>query len=87
MLVFSWLARTYYLRPIQEDVDDYLEYYFRCNSTIENEDTVYNVHCMHDEDLSATLSLIIRRDDATMLCSKYIGNYSFNPGVSKEYYS
>ena len=79
----SWLARTYYLRPIQEHVDDYLEYYFRCNSTLTNMDTVYNVDCMHDENLSDTLSLLIRREDATVVCPKSTGNYSFNPGVSQ----
>lgn len=77
------MARTYYLRPIQEDVDDYLTYYFRCNSTLTNEDTVYNVDCMIDEDLSTTLSLPIRRQDATIPCSKYAGTYPFNPDVSQ----
>ena len=71
------------MRPIEEDVDDYLLYYFRCNSTLTNEDTVYNVDCMIDKDLSDTLSLLIRRQDATIPCSKYTGTYSFNPGVSQ----
>ena len=64
-------------------MDDYLEYYFRCSSTLTNEDTVYNVDCMIDENISDTLSLLIRRQDATILCSKYAGTYSFNPGVSQ----
>ena len=65
------MARTFYLRPIQEDVDDYLKYYFRCNSTLTNEDTVYNVDCMIDEDFSDKLSNLIRRQDATIPCFKY----------------
>ncbi len=79
---YSWLARSYYLRPIQKDVDDYLEYYFRCNSTLTNEDTVYNVDCIIDENFSDTLSSIIRRQDATISCSKYAGTYCDYPGVS-----
>ena len=77
------MARSYYARPLQDDVDVFLEYYFRCNSTLENEDTLYNVDCKYDEDLSDTYPILTRSDDATMLCPKTIGNYSFNAGVSE----
>ena len=71
------------MRPIEEDVDDYLLYYFMCNSTLTNEDTVYHVDCMIDEDISDTLSLLSRRQDATIPCFKYIQGYTHYRGVSQ----
>ena len=80
---FSWLARTFYLRPIQDDVDDYFEFFFRCNSTLTNEDTLYNVDCVPAPDLSFTSTLITRREDATMQCPKTAQNSSSFVGVSQ----
>ena len=73
------------MRPINNDVDDYFEYYFRCNSILENEDTLYNVDCMPALDLSDTSSFIRRREDATMQCPKTIRNDSFVGGVSQNF--
>ena len=77
------MARAYYLRPIKDDVDDIFEYYFRCNSNLANEGTLYDVDCIIDLDLSDTLSLILRREDATMLCPKTMKNSLFPMGVSQ----
>ena len=80
---FSWLARAYYLRPNQDDVDDIFQFYFRCNSNLANEGTLYDVDCIIDLDLSDTLSLILRREDATMLCLKTMQNSLYPMGVSQ----
>ena len=82
---FSWLARTFYLRPIQNDVDDYFEFYFRCNSTLANEGTLYNVDCMPAPDLSNGFYEILRREDATMQCPKTTQNHPYSTGVSQNY--
>ena len=46
-------------------------YYFRCNSTLANENTLYNVDCRYDEDLSGDSSTsFTRTEDATIPCFK-----------------
>ena len=64
-------------------MDNYAQWFFRCNSTLEHEDTLYNVECIYDEGLSGKLRSITRREDATVKCSKIVGNYSFRAGVSQ----
>jgi hypothetical protein len=71
------------LRPIKDDVDDFFWFYFRCNSTLENEGTLYNVDCMPALDLSDASSWIRRREDATMQCPKTAQNSSSLVGVSQ----
>jgi hypothetical protein len=68
---FSWFARAYYLIPIEEHMDDNFQYYFRCNSTLANEGSLYNVDCRLDMELSET-SFIKRRDDATKQCYRFL---------------
>ena len=77
----SCLARFIYSKPRKVDVDEYLEYYFRCNSTLVNENTMYNVDCRYDEDLSEDIS-ITRTEDATILCLKDLGEEQGYEGVS-----
>ena len=77
------MARTHYLRPIQDDVDDDFRFYFRCNSTIANEGTLYNVDCIPAPDLSDALYVISRRDDATFQCPKTMQKPPFFKGVSQ----
>ena len=77
------MARTYYVRPNNDDVDTYFRYFFRCNSTLANEGTLYNVDCMPALDLSDKSSFITRREDATMQCPKTMQNSSFFVGVSQ----
>ena len=80
----SCLARFIYSKPRKVDVDEYLEYYFRCNSTLVNENTMYNVDCRYDEDLSAGMpSSFTRNEDATMACSKVLGYETGARGVSQ----
>ena len=64
---------------------DYFRYYFRCNSTLANENTLYNVDCRYDEHLTGDiLASITRTEDATMPCFKIIGKEAGNyAGVSK----
>ena len=74
------------MRPIQDLVDEMFEYYFKCNSTLENEGTVYSVYtvqCMPDEELSVLSSIIRRREDATMQCPKIIRTNTTYLGVSQ----
>ena len=75
------------MRPIKNDVDNAFQYYFRCNSTLANEDTLYNVDCMPALDLSYTsleFIRITRREDATMQCPKAMQNDSnYVGGVSQ----
>ena len=59
-------------------------YYFRCNSTLANENTLYNVDCRYDEDLSDDLSLT-RTEDATMPCFKVVGEETGYGGVSQSF--
>ena len=64
-------------------MEEYLKYYFRCNSTLESEDTLYNVDCRYDEDLSYDTT-ITRNEDATMPCYKVLGKETgIFGGVSK----
>ena len=82
---FSWLARTHYLRPIRDDEDEHFEFFFRCNSTIANEGTLYSVYCIPALDLIIpSSSLITRREDATMQCPKTIQKPPY-AGVSQNY--
>ena len=69
--------------PINDDVDDFFLYFFRCNSTLANEDTLYNVDCMPNMDLSEESSFLTRREDATMQCPKTMQNFSYYVGVSQ----
>ena len=75
------------MNPKNEYVDDSLVFYFRCNSTLANEDTLYNVDCMPALDLSDTsleFIRITRREDATMQCPKAMQNDSnYVGGVSQ----
>ena len=71
------------MRAIDDDLDKSLELFFRCNSTLANEGTLYNVDCMLALELAYTPSFITRRDDATMQCPKTIKNASFLVGVSQ----
>ena len=78
------------MRPINGDGDTFFRYYFRCNSTLANEDTLYNVDCMPALDLSYTSLEFIRirrREDATMQCPKTMRNDSFDhvDGVSQNF--
>ena len=70
---------------MNDDVDVSFGYLFRCNSTLANEGTLYNVDCMPALDLSDTSSFITRREDATMQCPKTIGNYSLFDGVRENF--
>ena len=80
----SWLARFFYLKPREEHVDNYSFYIFRCNSTLANENTLYNVDCRYDEDLSEDAGpSLTRNEDATMPCFKVMGNDSLYGGVSQ----
>ena len=71
------------MRPIKDDEDDFYQFYFRCNSTLGNEGTLYNVDCMPALDLSDASSWIRRREDATMQCPKTAQNSSSFVGVSQ----
>ena len=70
------------MRPIKDDVDDFFWFYFRCNSTLENEGTLYNVDCMPALDLSDDYHGISRREDATMQCPKTMQYPPYRAGVS-----
>ena len=72
------------MRAIDDDLDKSLELFFRCNSTLANEGTLYNVDCMLALELAYTPSFITRRDDATMQCPKTMKNNSGFPGVSQK---
>ena len=82
LFLCSWLAQFFHLKPVEEHVDGYLRYYFRCNSTLANENSLYNVDCLYNEDLSGTRSLT-RTEDATMPCFKDPGEIQGYAGVSK----
>ena len=71
------------MRPFQDNVDYFLEFYFRCNATLTNEGNLFKVDCVLNEDLSDTSTLITRREDATMQCPKTIQNHSERRGVSQ----
>ena len=79
------MARTYYLRPINDGVDDSFRFIFWCNSILANEGTLYNVDCMLALDLSDTSSFITRREDATMQCSKIMQDDSVFDGVGQNF--
>ena len=64
-------------------MDDSHGFFFRCNSTLANEGTLYNVDCMPALDLSYTSSFITRREDATMQCPKTMKDASVFTGVSQ----
>ena len=72
LFLCSWLARFFYLKPREEHVDNYSFYIFRCNSTLVNENTLYNVDCRYAEDLSNEISFT-RTEDATTPCFKVLG--------------
>ena len=75
LFLCSWLARFWYLKPKEEHVDDILRYFFQCNSTLSNDNTLYNVDCRYDEDHSLSSGTsIIRTEDATMPCFNVLGN-------------
>ena len=69
------------MKPIDEHVDEAFEKYFRCNSTSVNENTLYNVDCRYDEDLSDETTPFTRNEDATMPCFKVI-EQGLSVGVS-----
>jgi hypothetical protein len=69
------------MKPIQDDVDELFQYYFRCNSTIANDSPFYVEDCIPAVDLSDKSYFITRREDATIQCPK---NYTYGSGkVSK----
>ena len=84
LFLCSWLARFFYLKPREEHSDELFSYYFRCNSTLENENTLYNVDCRYADDLSDDLSFR-RSEDATIPCLKILGEELGFPGVSQNY--
>ena len=59
-------------------------FYFRCNSILANKNTVYNVDCRYDEDLTGvTFESLPRTEDATMPCFKVLGkDQGYYAGVS-----
>ena len=63
------------------------QYFFRCNSILANESTLYNVDCMPALNLSDSSTFIRRREDATMQCPKTIRNDSLDhvDGVSQTF--
>ena len=71
LFLCSWLARFFYLEQKEENVAGYFRYYYRCNSTLAIENTLYNVDCRYDADLSGdTSALFTRTEDATIPCFK-----------------
>ena len=64
--------------------DDSFLSFFRCNSTLANEGTLYNVDCMPALDLSDASSFITRREDATMQCPKTRPDNFLFEGVSQK---
>ena len=72
------------MKPIQDDVDELFQYYFRCNSIIANEGTFYVEDCIYAVDLSDKSFFITRRDDATIQCPKtYEYGNEYTVSVSK----
>ena len=74
------------MRPFQDNVDYFLEFYFRCNGTLTNEGNLFKVDCVLNANISDTSALITRREDATMQCPKTIQNHSLRRGVSQNLY-
>ena len=79
------MARFIYLKPVEEHSDEEFVNVFRCNSTLENEGTLYTVDCLPALDISDASSWIRRREDATMQCLKTTPNNSFFDGVSQNF--
>ena len=66
-------------------MDKFLKHYFRCNSTLANDNTLYNVDCRYDENFSDHYSFR-RTEDATMPCFKVIGKEAVDfAGVSQNF--
>ena len=72
LFLFSWMARFIYLKPREDHLDDFFEFYIKCNSTLADENTLYNVDCRYDEDFLSDAPFR-RTEDATMPCSKVLG--------------
>ena len=78
------MAQFIYLKPVEEHSDEEFVNVFRCNSTLENENTLYNVHCRY---LSGDTKTKTRTEDATIPCLKILGEEQGTyAGVSQNSY-
>ena len=78
------MARFIYLKPVEEHSDEEFVNVFRCNSTLINENTLYNVDCRY---LSGDTKTKTRTEDATISCLKVLGEEQGTyAGVSQNSY-
>ena len=78
------MARFIYLKPVEEHSDEEFVNVFRCNSTLINENTLYNVDCRY---LSGDTKTKTRTEDATIPCLKVLGEEQGTyAGVSQNSY-
>ena len=73
------------MKPIQDDVDELFQYYFRCNFILANEGTFFIEDCIPAVDLSDKSYFITRREDATIRCPKTY-EYGSNIKVGGHYH-